>query len=97
MAIDFIEYNASTEYGSRLKSAIRNLDANQHELELLLAKMNRMNDDNDFSAMETQFGITTGKGDDARNELASYLAKVTGDGQVEFVAAARAQLVAKLG
>ena len=96
-AINYIKYATGTELQSRLKSAINGLHANHNELVFLLDKMNSMNDDADFSAVEAEFGIEAGYGDDARNELASYMAKMTTDASVTAVDAARKQLIAKMG
>ena len=100
-AIDAIQYSASTPYQQELRSTIRQLGDNHAKLEFLLNKMNHLNNDSDFTALESEFGIPAGKGDDARDELASYLSKTNvtgGAGNTVFnVKDAREQLIAKLG
>lgn len=97
MATTSIDYNASTPHGSQLRSLVEQLRQVRQNLNHVIGVMGTMIDGSDYSMLETKFGITTGQGDDAFNELLSFQGKINGDGQVEFVNAAWLQIERKFG
>lgn len=97
MAIDAIQWGVATPDQQSLRSDIRALDETIYRLERHLSRMNRMNDNTDFTELESVYGVEAGHGDNLRDELASCLGKLTTDSSISEVLAARKQLVAKAG
>jgi hypothetical protein len=101
MAAGAIPINRSVPEGAELYDAIRQLRGAIRRLTDIQASMVQQIDTapnpDDYSLLETHFGLDAGLGDDAKAELDSMLSKLTTDASVSFVAAAIAQACAKFG
>jgi hypothetical protein len=97
MAGTSIDFNSATQHGAELKSVIDRLRSTREDLDHVIGVMATMHDGSDYSHLETKFGITTGQGEGAWNELLSFQSKINGDGSVSNVNAAWKQLERKFG
>ena len=97
MAIDFIPYGVATPRQSELRNLIKQAKQVRDALVTQRDMMSHMNDGANWTALESEYGIAAGSGDDAFAELDSYLAKVNSDASISAVKTALDQLVAKMG
>ena len=92
---------ADTPHGLGLKQGVRQLQTGISQLLGLQAIMVQAIDTapnpDDYTAMETAFGLQAGAGAGVKAELDSLLAKFTTDASVTEVLAARNQIAAKFG
>lgn len=100
MASNYIPVEG-TLLGNALLQGIRNLQQGIAQLLALQAIMVQAIDTtpnpDDYTALETAFGLATGDGADAKAEIDSLLSKFTTDSSVSSVLAARNQAAAKFG
>jgi hypothetical protein len=97
MAAGYIPYSASTPRQAELRSLIRQLKEVRERLTTVRSQMVQTIDGSDYTAMESEYGIAAGKGDEAFAELDSCLAKLNSDASQTNILAAIDQLVAKMG
>ena len=92
---------ADTPHGAALKQGVRQLQSGIAQLLALQAVMVQAIDTvpnpDDYTALETAFGLATGAGAGVKAELDSLLAKLVTDSEVTFLLAARNQIAAKFG
>ena len=92
MAFSHIAINRGSALGGELYSAINSLQAALAKLNELTSAMPAMVDGSDYTHLETQFGFDGGKGQTAKAELESMLAKLNTNDSVSNVNAAMAQV-----
>ena len=88
-----ITHSAAAPHARPLR---KGLDLFEEALTILkdeVAAMPGMVDGSDYTYLETQFGLPSGKGQSAKGELESVLGKLTTDASVTNVAAAIQQLL----
>ena len=102
MAFAHIHFNDQTQYGRKLRRFLDQAEESDDAAPELLSVMEQMRDGDGSSAahyaeVTTRFGFATdAKAKAAYDELASYWSKISGNGSVQDVRAARDQLFAKL-
>jgi hypothetical protein len=79
MAINYITVDAARKQGGELLSIIDNLRYYQDRLRQEKEKMENMTDGITYTAIETQYGIPTGKGDEVYNLVTGATAELAAD------------------
>jgi hypothetical protein len=79
MAINYITVDRNRQQGGELLSVIENLRYYQDKLRQEKEKMENMTDGVTYTAIETQYGIATGKGDEVYNLVAGATAELAAD------------------
>jgi hypothetical protein len=79
MAINYITVDAARKQGGELLSILDNLRYYQDRLRQEKEKMENMTDAVTYTAIETQYGIPTGKGDEVYNLVAGASAELAAD------------------
>ena len=92
MAYQHISIQQGSPLGGQLYNAISQLESSKAKLNELVNAMPYMVDGSDYSHLEVQFGFETGKGETAKAELESMLAKINTDDSVTNVNAAMLQV-----
>lgn len=92
MAYQHISINRASSLGGRLYNAIDQLQSSLAALNELKDAMPFMVDGADYSHLESEFGFQTGKGQLAKAEIDSLMAKLNTDAQVTAVNAAMKQV-----
>ncbi len=93
----YIPFGSSTSRQSELRSDVRHLQDVIGRLARHRGQMIQMIDGSDYTALESEYGVAAGKGDDLFNELDSLLSKVNTNDSVSNTKAAVDQMVAKAG
>jgi hypothetical protein len=102
MAFNHIHFNDQTQYGRKLRRMLDMMEESDDLMKDVRDVMVQMRDgdgsqDVHYAEVTTRFGfVSDAKARAAFEELDSAYSKTSGDGQVEFVRAARDQLFAKL-
>lgn len=78
MAVTYISTNTSKRLGADLRQAVHALKEVRSDLRELKAVMETMIDAADYSLLETEFGLSTGLGDDTYNLVSGALADMEG-------------------
>lgn len=96
MAVQHISINTGTIHGRALREALDHLELGLTKLKDEVAAMPFMVDTDpnpdDYTYLETQFGLAAGDGAVAKAELESMLGKLTTDNSVTGVASAIQQV-----
>jgi len=79
MAINYITVDRNRQQGGELLSVIENLRYYQDKLRQEKEKMENMTDGVTYTAIETQYGIATGKGDEVYNLVTGATAELAAD------------------
>jgi len=79
MAINYITVDRSRQQGGELLSVIESLRYYQDKLRQEKEKMENMTDGVTYTAIETQYGIATGKGDEVYNLVTGATAELAAD------------------
>jgi hypothetical protein len=79
MAINYITVDRSRQQGNDLLTIIETLRYYQDRLRQEKEKMENMTDGITYTAIETQYGIPTGKGDEVYNLVAGATAELVAD------------------
>lgn len=79
MAVNYITVDRSRQQGNDLLSIIDNLRYYQDRLRQEKEKMENMTDGVTYAAIETQYGIPTGKGDEVYNLVTGATAELAAD------------------
>ena len=79
MAVNYITVDRSRQQGNDLLTIIDNLRYYQDRLRQEKEKMENMTDGATYAAIETQYGITTGKGDEVYNLVTGATAELAAD------------------
>ena len=69
MAIDFFSINRTKQPGNRAVALAQQIIEIRSSVEALIASGNHMNDGNDYSQLETLFGLAAGQGQNFFNLL----------------------------
>lgn len=79
MAINYITVDRSRQMGNELLNIIEMLRLYQDKLRQQKELMDNMTDGTDYTAIETQYGVQTGKGDETYNLIAGTVAELAAD------------------
>lgn len=79
MPINYITVDRARQQGGELLSVIDNLRYYQDRLRQEKEKMDNMTDGADYTAIETQYGIAAGKGDEVYNLVAGATSELAAD------------------
>jgi hypothetical protein len=80
MAVQHISINSTKRLGSELRQTVNYGTSFEQQLDKLKDIMDTMIDGTDYSRLETDFGLTTGKGETVYNLVAGSLTALrTGD------------------
>jgi hypothetical protein len=80
MAVQYISIDSTKRLGSELRQAVNYGTSFEQQLDKLKDIMDTMIDGTDYSRLETDFGIATGKGETVYNLVTGALAALrTGD------------------
>jgi hypothetical protein len=79
MAINYITVDRARQQGGELLSVIESLRYYQDKLRQEKEKMENMTDGITYTAIETQYGIPTGKGDEVYNLVTGATAELVAD------------------
>lgn len=92
MAVQHISIEKSSSLGAQLYTAIDQLQASLAKINELRLAMPYMVDGSDYTHLETQFGLATGRGSLAKAEIDSLMAKLNSNAQTTDVNAALQQV-----
>jgi len=92
MAYQHITIALNSTHGRYLRNALSDLENARNSLRDIVAFMPTMVDGSDYTHLEEQFGLETGKGESAKNELESLMGKIDVDSSVTNTKAAIQQV-----
>jgi hypothetical protein len=80
MAIEYITIDTSVSggKGSELRNAVNQVESARERLQTLKIQMEAMIDAGDYTAVETNFGVGTGNGQDTYNLVTGALTALNG-------------------
>jgi hypothetical protein len=79
MPVNYITVDAARKQGGELLTIIENLRYYQDRLRQEKEKMDNMTDGVTYAAIETQYGIPTGKGDEVYNLVSGASSELAAD------------------
>ena len=92
MAVSHISIQKSSALGGQLYNAIDQLQSSLAKINELRLAMPYMVDGSNYAHLETQFGFETGRGELAKAEIDSLMAKLNSNAQTSDVNAALQQV-----